>query len=253
MSPYRNILDEARRKLAVARSALGARASTLGALRPLLPRALRRDLDRLERAIERPLRSPQDVELTEQRLAEYEERLEVAIAFSDHVVRDRAARWRQRRGWLRWTMASAASVGLLTALAVVQGFFVGAQQSERSADICALGASEVSGAPAPSDETTTGNPCGLSVECARHGRCATTPDGCTANSAEECRSSWDCRIDGLCQLALGRCSAETDQDCAQSRQCELEGRCKASGGQCLSLGDPKAPSAVTAEHGPAGE
>lgn len=238
MSPYRNILDEARQKLAEARSALSARASTLGALRPLLPRGLRRELDQLERAIERPVRHVRDVEDAERSLAEYEERLEVAIAFSDHVVREHAARWRQQRLWLRCAMAGAAVVGFLTVCVVVHGsFFARRFHAERTPGVCALGAAELGGAVAGSDAAPAGNPCGLSTECARHGRCATAVDGCFVSSSDDCGSSWDCKIDGMCDLVAGRCSAETDLGCAASRQCELEGRCTAYGGECLSVSD----------------
>ena len=44
LSPYRNFLAEAEQNLQTERSALGERAATLGALRPLLPRGLRQDL-----------------------------------------------------------------------------------------------------------------------------------------------------------------------------------------------------------------
>ena len=246
MSPYRNFLDEARQKLAEARSTLSARASLLGALRPLLPRALRRDLTRLERAIERPLRNPRDVELAERSLAEYEEQLEVAIAFSDHVIRDRAARWRRQRTWLRWIMAGGLSTAACLTALVVTGplFFLRAQWDENVPIVCALGANNPGQTSLTSDHRAAANPCGLSVECARHGRCTTVPDGCAAQSDEDCRSSWDCQIDGQCQLVAGRCTAETDLDCAGSRQCEIEGRCKASGGECLSVDDFAAPPAA---------
>ncbi len=237
MSPYRNALEGAREKLVEARSALDARASTLAALRPLLPRGLRHDLARLERAMRRPLRSPGDVEEAERSLAEYEDRLEVAIAFSDHVMRERAARWQSQRTCLRWLMAGAAGVGLLTVCGLVQERFVVAERQDRAAGICALGAAELNGAVATNEAPPTGNPCGLSAECARHGRCATAADGCIVSTTEDCRSSWDCKIDGLCQLTHGRCAAASNRDCAASRQCELEGRCKEYGGECLSVSD----------------
>lgn len=256
MSPYRNFLDEARPRLAQARSLLGTRARALGAVRRLLPRGLRRELERLERALELPLRNPRDVELRERGLAEYEERLEVAIAFSDHVLRDRSARWRRQRTWFRWLAAGTASAVACLAALVVLGplFLMRAQADEIAAPACHLGASELAGSsPGASDAQAMANPCGLSVECARHGRCTTVADGCSVSHSDDCRASWDCKIDGLCQQIAGRCSAENDLDCAASRACRRDGRCKADDGVCVSAIDwaeRAAPRPELAQGGP---
>lgn len=207
LSPYRNFLADAVQNLEAERAVLGTRAATLGALRSLLPRGLRRDLARLERAIQRPVQDAHDVELAWRSLDAYAERVEVAIAFSDHVARDRAMRHRQLRTWFSWAAGAGAALIALAALVVVDDL----SQPPPTLEECRLGAVEgysALGTQSPMSEAA--NHCGLSVVCARDGRCNTAPDGCYAASDADCLASWGCKVDGLCRARAGVCVSPGD-------------------------------------------
>ena len=230
MSPYRNFLDEARDKLARARSALGARASSLGPLRPLLPRGIRRSLARLERAIERPVGNVRDVEVAERSLAEYEEQLEVAIAFSDHQARDRAARWQKQRRWFVWAMAIAGAFALFVVVMVVESV------EQDATWACALGPCNIAGGT-----------CTLPAA----GEAAAPTSYRTPASDAVCAASLECKEEGACALHGGVCGPSSEEHCAQSKACAERGVCSLVDNQCVSLtaGNPCGLSAECAQHG----
>ena len=210
LSPYRNFLAEAEQNLETERSVLGARAATLGALRPLLPRGLRRELTRLERAIQRPVQNAHDVELARQSLDAYAEQVDVAIAFSDHVARDRAMTRRRLRSWLSWGFGAGAAVTLFVALMLVRDLSQPppAPTVECTLTECMITGECVLGTQSPMSDIapTAPNTCGLSSECAQEGRCNTAPEGCYAASDADCAASWACKLDGRCRAEDGICS-----------------------------------------------
>lgn len=261
MSPYRNILDEARENLARARSALSARATNLGALRPFLPRRLRRDLDRLERLSARPVTHARDIEGAERTLAEYEECLEVAIAFSDHVSRERAARSREQRRWLRGATTGALC---LATVALLYSYLSDLGEKEIVCSTCFP--PEIYAAPPSHGPATSDDDCARSLECKEHGACSLGEHGwCHPASDAECEQSRMCTDFGECNLVDGRCGrssagnpcglsgecaqhgrcatgpdgcyANNDQDCGESWDCQLDGLCQFSDGRCAAQTD----------------
>jgi hypothetical protein len=139
----------------------------------------------------------------------YAERVDVAIAFSDHVARDRAMTRRQWRTWLSWASGAGAALLVLAALIVVDDLSEPTRAPE-----CRLGLDYpiagygALGAPSPMSDAA--NPCGLSAECARQGRCNTAPDGCFAATDEDCAASWGCTLEGLCHAQAGLCTSPAD-------------------------------------------
>jgi len=242
MSPYRDILDEARQNLARARAALSARATSLGALRPLLPRRLRRDLDRLERLSAQPVTHSRDIEGAERTLAEYEECLEVALAFSDHVARERLARSQRQRRWLRGAMAGVASFAVLAMLYV---YLSELGQKEIACSTCfppeLYGAPPANGplalsqaAPATSDDD-----CARSLECKEHGACSLGEGGgCRPATDADCEQSRICTDWGECRLVDGRCGrASAGNPCGLSAECARHGRCATAPYGCYANND----------------
>ncbi|HWO12988.1 MAG TPA: hypothetical protein VNN80_25990 [Polyangiaceae bacterium] len=237
-----------------------------------MPRPLRRDLDRLERLSARPVTHARDIESAERTLAEYEECLEVAIAFSDHVARERVARWRQQRRWLRWAMAGAGSVFLLTVLVVVgelqhQSFSAGASLWCQG-DVCSYGPYDPSLAalalaPPASDadcaarsackafgecallggvggvcRPTSEAHCRESMACTQRGVCSLQNDQCVAPDAgNPCGLSVECAQHGRCATAPDGCYANNDQDCGASWDCQLDGLCQFVDGHCAAETD----------------
>lgn len=256
-SPYRNILDEARQSLARARSVLSARAASLGALRPFLPRRLRRDLDRLERSSAQPVTHARDIDGAERTLAEYEECLELAIAFSDHVARERLARSQYRRRWLRGMTTGAACLG---SLALLYSYLSELGHEEIVCSTCFP--PEIYGAP-PEGPATSDDDCARSLECKEQGACSLGEHGwCRPASDAECEQSRTCTDFGECSLVDGRCGrlsagnpcglsvecaqhgrcatapdgcyANNDQDCGASWDCQLDGLCQFIDGSCAA-------------------
>ena len=261
VSPYRNILDEARQNLARVRSALSARAADLGALRSFLPRRLRRDLARLERLSAQPVTHARDIEGAERTLAEYEECLEIAIAFSDHVARERFARSREQRRWLRGMTTGALC---LASLALLYSYLSERGQKEIVCSTCFP--PEIYGAPAGNGPATSDDDCARSFECMEHGACSLGERGwCHPASDADCEQSRMCTDWGECSLVDGRCGrssagnpcglsgecvqhgrcatgpdgcyANNDQDCGGSWDCQLDGLCQFAGGQCAAETD----------------
>lgn len=175
----------------------------------------------------------------ERALEEYEEALDVAIAFADHVARERRVT-RRRRGWvllsalsislpfvflLRQTVIDAkshASARWCSKSCMSDGRCMASWSAlwSREPPVCLMG---------PQDDCDT--------VCADHGACEVRNSRCVAARQEDCTQSWDCRYQGRCSLEQGQCVPANDAECAASQQCKLAGSCWLVDGECVARSD----------------
>lgn len=233
-NPYRSKLDEIRTRVIEERRALEGRRTALGKTVRALPRALRRDLERLETELSGPLDTEPAARSFERALAEYADCLETALCFADHAERARRARRRRAFRVASWVLPGALilSVPLLAPMV---------ERMERACDsVCyedgrctlrLLRALAGAGERACALDDAEG--CGF--VCRAYGACTVAGDRCVAATDADCRQSLVCALEGRCTVFGGRCIASSEAECRASEQCRIGGRCSWVGEVCLAV------------------